>query len=295
MLENSSDDYYGMNSWEKSLYPNDFLNPTEEVPCLLTKMSMSLAIASGWYTISSLSSNSYQYNYVGKMTNLVTSTFGSKKCLEASMYGQCSTDGQTSCSPDGKYKVVCKKDQFSGDCFYQGGTDYCFIDDLQSARKDFEYYGPDSRCVMMQDGTAAASPACVKVTSATTTAFTVKSKDQSLSWQCATNTGTATVVGTTTFRMDCASAPIQKIIESWTSRCTDDCNGKGICLNDGSETGSGSCNCFFGWSGNSCGIASSIDPIPVNPFINGLVRIDSANIFSIGLVILGLEPLRLGL
>ena len=288
MLENSSDDYYGMNSWEKSLYPNDMLNPTEEIPCLLTKMSLNIAVASGWYTLQGTSN--YQYNYVGRVIAGGASTFGSSKCLADGMYGRCNTDNQVSCSPDGKYKVICKKDQFSGDCFYQGGTDYCFIDDLQSERKSFEFYGANSRCVMMKDGASGTLfPACVKVTTAAASDLTVQSADASLSWKCTSNTGSAgPTVGTSNIQLDCAATPFQKIIDTNSAKCPSDCNGKGICLNDGSETGAGSCSCFYGWSGNDCATAvpSQADPVPENQFVNGLTRLDNGNIFGIGLLAL---------
>lgn len=292
MMEESSDDYYGGNSFEKSLYPNDWLNPTEEIPCLLTTLSANIAVASGWFTRTS--AESYQPIYVGltPVTHAQNTAFGTKKCLDNTMDGYCSEDGKRSCSPDGKYKVICKKDAFSGDCFYQGGTDYCFIDDEQGDKKDWEYYGANSRCVMIKDGSST-YPACLKVTAISGAGATLKTKGDTTTFTCSDlNSGTSSTSDKTTetsAQIDCGLV-LTELAASDSSKCTNDCNGNGICLNDGSTTDSGSCFCFWGWTGSECSTDNAQEGslLPISPFVDGIVRLDNANLLGSVMGILAL-------
>ncbi len=292
ILQDSSDEYYGMNSFTKSLYPNDWLNPTEEIPCLLTNVAAKFAAATGWYTVTDTNKN-FQVNWVGKLpaTQAPDTTFGTKKCLQSTSMGYCNTDSQRSCSPDGMYKVICKKDEYSGDCFYQGGTDYCTIDEVQGERKDWEYYGKNSRCVMMKEGTNQ-YPACVLVDATTTTpSATFKSKDGATTWTCADATTDVAGVGTLTSVTAACSSTVNMIAVTDANKCTNDCNGNGICLNQASPSGTGECFCFWGKSGGECiddNSATEPSLIPISPFADGLVRLDNANLLTSVLAIFAL-------
>lgn len=278
ILESSGDDYYSGNSWEKSFYPNDFLNPTEELPCLLSEFSISFAFSSGWYQLDSANHPGFQTVWYGKgSADFQKAT----ECLPASDEGSCTTEGLLGCSTDGTYKTECRKElEYSNDCLYQAGTQYCFINDLPSNKKDFEVFGPTSRCVLVNDPSNPATqiPACLKVTGTPSgTTVTYNLNDGSV---CACTGAGDVVCGGVTVK--CPSTSTFSNRQAAQYQCTNDCSGNGICLRK-SGSPSASCYCFYGWTGSTCSTASTSTSLigeTLDYFTDGVYKLKS-NLYSL--------------
>lgn len=262
------EDYYFRNSLFKTLYVNDFLNPTEEYPCLLSKASMTWLVGTGWYSFSTTGGGSwFQPVFYGKILSssalLKNDNFQkSGLCLPNGVMGSCLIDSELGCSEDGTFKTVCKTD---GDCKYKSGTKYCFVND-NSKDYLFEYYGPGSRCVMVAPSVGDTPvPACMKVTSAgpANRQVTVSNLAGSASAVC-TNTADKTLVsGEQTLSVMCSLLPDTPLLTAaFNNRCDNDCNGNGFCLTSGEASltapASKQCFCHFGYSGASCEIDNKV-------------------------------------
>ena len=254
--------YYFRNSLFKTLYVNDFLNPTEEYPCLLSKASMSWLVGTGWYGFSAANGGTwFQPVFYGKM---ITNSALNKNdnfqkeglCLSNSMMGSCIIDSEVGCSEDGTYKTICKTD---GQCKYKSGTKYCFVNDNS---KDFlfEYYGPGSRCVMVAPSVGETPvPACMKVTSAgpANRQITVSNLEGTASAVCTNNVDKTLVSGELTLSVMCSLLPDTPLLAAtYNNRCENDCSGNGFCLTTGEASltapASKQCFCHFGYTGSSC-------------------------------------------
>lgn len=261
MLENNGNDYFNGNAWEQALYPVDILNPVHSIPMHFTKFSMSVAVASGWYSFTT-SFRKFQTALYGLGTN--SSEFQKSSCLPTGSDGSCTTEGAKSCGPDTEFKAVCSKSEFGGDCLYQKGTDFCFLNNSFTDANGIEKFGPNSRCIMGRpSGATEDIPLCLKVTAATTGSTTITFEDKNA--QAYACTGTDVTVGGVTIR-----CPTTNFMATRKTRsCTDDCNGNGMCFGDGSTSlGSVECRCFWGWSGPSCNTpdSSEVDLVIYDPY-----------------------------
>lgn len=275
-----------MNSLEKALYPNDFLNPTEEIPNLLSKGSLSIAVDSGWYTLDTSFSSYFQDVFYGRSTSTAPgaadNTFGASTCLPASTEGKCSTQGQKGCSLDGLYKTSCKTNEYSGDCLYESGTEYCFLSlaDKSDGSKDYETRIPGARCVLTKKSSETDYvPTCLKVdTSTATTSTSIKFTIENAAVEC-TTADELKSSASGQINIKCPSNPTI-FAYRWGLACTNDCSGNGVCLystitsEQGTSPGQGSCFCFYGWTGTDCSTAVSSEP--TNPItwslLNSFVR-----------------------
>ncbi len=274
ILESKGDEYYAGNSWEKAFYPNDFLNPTEELPCLISEFSVSFVFSTGWYQLDTLNHPGFQTVWYGKgNADFQKST----ECLPAGDEGSCSTEGQLGCSVDGTFKTECRKEaEYSGDCLYKAGTQYCFINDAPPTKKDFEVYGPASRCVLVNDPANAANqiPACLKVTgtpAGTTVTFTLN--DGSVC-SCV-GAGDVTCGGVT---VKCPSTTTFSNRQAAQYQCANDCSANGICLLRSGAT-TASCYCFYGWTGATCDTASTATGVigeSLDYFTDGIYKLDGS-------------------
>lgn len=281
--DNGGSDYYNGNSWEKALYPNDLLNPTEEIPCLLSKFSLNMAVASGWYT---MGSNLFQYVSYGAGSSAFENGSGvNGTCLPSDSDGYCATSNAKSCSGNAMYKTLCKIDPLGEGCLYMSGTDYCFIADTQNNYTAWENYGPTSRCVMARDSGASVDvPVCLKVVSATSGSTTVSFIDSnSVTYAC---TGSDVTINNVIIRCPTTNT----YATTYNLACANDCNGNGVCLSDGtSGLGSPNCFCFWGWSGSTCSTAvnSEVNLIISDPYnVSGVgwVRMGASNLTMISLI-----------
>ena len=259
LLDNGGDDYYKGNSFSKALYPNDFLNPTEEIPCLISEMGMKVAVDSGWYTVNT--GSYFQPVTFGKVVGSSVSaenTFGQGACLPSNTDGYCNTNAAVGCSSDGTFKTYCKADPMAPNCMYQSGTDYCFLEDRPSTAMDFETFGPTARCVMVvPTGKTDAVPACMKVVATSATDVKFQNSDASMSLACTASGAAATLTGASG-KVDSAKCPasMDHFYSFWSKSCqaNNDCSAKGICLTDGTTP---TCRCFWGWTGTKCDQAQS--------------------------------------
>lgn len=276
MLENNGNDYFNGNAWEQALYPVDILNPVHSIPMHFTKFSMSVAVASGWYSFNaSSSSKAFQAARYGLGTN--STDFQKSSCLPTGSDGSCTTEGAKSCGPDTEFKAVCSKSEFGGDCLYQKGTDFCFLNNSFTDANGIEKFGPNSRCIMGRpSGATEDIPLCLKVTAATTGSTNITFEDKNA--QAYACTGTDVTVSGVTIR--CPTTNFMATRK--TSSCTDDCNGNGMCFGDGSTSpGSVVCRCFWGWSGPSCNSAVTYEAnlVVVNPYSDpsgvGIVKLNA--------------------
>jgi hypothetical protein len=262
LSQSGIDDYYNRNSLLKSLYVNDFLNPTEEYPCLLSQSSISWLAGTGWYTFSTVGSSAwFQPVYYGK---IITSSALLKNdnfqkdglCLSTSVMGGCLLDSEVGCSEDGTFKTICKTD---GSCKYKSGTKYCQVND-NSKDYLFEYYGPGSRCVMVAPNVGDTPvPACMKVTSAGpgNRQITVSNLEGTASAACAGIADQNLVSSGQTMKVMCSLLPDTPLLAAaFNNKCTNDCSGNGFCLTSGETTLSApaakQCFCHFGFTGDNC-------------------------------------------
>lgn len=265
MLENNGDDYFNGNAWEQALFPVDILNPVHSIPMHFTKFSMSVAVASGWYSFRT-TTQVFQAALYGLGTN--SADFQKSSCLPATSDGSCTTEGAKTCGPDTEFKAVCSKSEFGGDCLLQKGTDYCFLNKPITEANAIEKFGPNSRCIMGRpSGATADIPLCLKVTAATVSSTTITFEDKN--GQAYACTGADVVVGGVTIR--CPTTDFMATRK--TRSCTDDCNGNGVCFGNGAVSpGTQLCRCFWGWSGSSCNTAKpeEVDMVFANPYSDPL-------------------------
>ena len=284
IVEASGDVYYSGNSWEKSFYPNDFLNPTEELPCLISEFSVSFAFSTGWYQLDTTNHPGFQQVWYGKGN---VDFQKSSQCLPAGDEGSCSTEGLLGCSVDGTFKTECRKEaEYSGDCLYKAGTQYCFINDPPPTVKDFEAYGPGSRCVLVNDPVSPSSqiPACLKVTGTpvgTTVTFTLANGSV-----CSCVGAGDVVCGGVTVK--CPSTSTFSDRQAAQFQCANDCSANGICLLKSGATVA-SCYCFYGWTGATCNTPATSTGLigeTLDYFTEGIYKLHSGLLSQLALFIL---------
>lgn len=262
MMENDGDEYFKGNAWEQSLYVVDILNPVHSIPMHFTKFSMSVAVASGWYSFSTTTRVFQAALYgLGSGSENFTKT---STCLPSGSWGSCTTEGAKMCGPDTEFKAVCSKSEFGGSCLYLKGTDYCFLNNTGAGAHSIERFGPNSRCIMGRpSGASEDIPLCLRVLTSTggTTTVTFQDKDNN-QYAC---TGSDVTVNGHVIRCPTNSMLTTRIAGT----CTDDCNGNGVCFGDGSTSSfSVGCRCFWGWSGATCNTAvpTERDFMIANPY-----------------------------
>lgn len=222
--------------WEKGFLPNEFMNPSVELPGILSEFSFKLLEGTGWYTI--------EYDWVQKYTwgKGVTGHLSGVCPTTAGQY--CTTLGEAGCSHDFMSKADCHEETTFSTCKYWRNTGkYCTINATEMMPDAKEKYGANSRCVMWGN-----VPRCNEV-------------------ECISNVVTVKVMinGTlTNFACSADGAVINAGGESFTcpasqvafcnlmsaaERCPNDCNGRGICMGVNSVR---NCQCKYGWSGTEC-------------------------------------------
>jgi len=236
LLENGGGSGSSSAHWEKTYYPNEFMNPsTEEYP-IISDFTMETLRATGWYTVSTQAAMEYTW---GKGQG--DSFFST--CPTGRGYCQASNLGQDFCSMDYRTKGVCSTYQ----TFYEGcnlirDTRYiCELTfDADVIDKDsVEIYGPTSRCfewINIQNPSFNL-PKCQKAACINGNQVQI-SVNGGYTFTC--NQGDTTVRVDSSYSIKCPD--VTDFCSRFNQKCSDDCyrDGAGICLKGGN------CFCFNG-------------------------------------------------
>lgn len=229
--------------WEKGLLPNEFMNPSVELPGILSQFSFKLLEATGWYTV--------DYDYVQDYTwgKGVTGHFSGVCPTTVGEY--CPTLEEAGCSHDFMSKAKCNSETTFSTCQYWANNGkFCTIDAPEMMADDKEQYGPNSRCVMWGN-----IPRCHPV-SCTGNVVTVKVKVNNVLTDFAcSGDGAVISAGGASFTCPSSQANFCARLDA-TKRCPDDCNGRGFCM--GVNTAR-ICVCKYGYSGTKCETSTGED------------------------------------
>lgn len=252
-LENNGDEKSIGSHWEFVFWQTDFMSAAATTPSLLSMLSLSMAIDSGWFTVNQAYAQPLEY------AKALGFDLQGSACPENTVSGFCDVVGKQGCSPDYTYKTICHSDStFSENCYYQRASVFCPVpstDYGSLVSQNIEYLGPGSRCLMTKVGSNLIVPRCVRSTCTGTTSilFTLTAGNT-----CTCATGDVNVTCTdSNYLVTCPSdiADYCTRLQS-SNRCPSDCNGKGLCLG---PAGNKSCFCAYGWTGLDCSKPNSAE------------------------------------
>lgn len=285
LLEKHGDD--AGNHPENAIYYADIAATIKTPYKYFTKLGPSLAVATGFYTMST--NSLYQFNPMpalksataGKLGEL-DPAFQTKQCLTENAQGYCTNEGEITCSQDGLYKLICKKDPVGGDCLFRSPYDICILP-RTTGLETYEFYGANSRCIMVT-ASSAKIPACMKVNSAASGTNIIIADGTSTSTITCDGEGNSKQLPVTTGVTVTCPGGFAWLI-TYQSKCPLDCSGNGICLTDGAAIfNDPSCFCFTqGYSGANCAtftdyLAKPTISDPYNASGMGWVRTDFGSI-----------------
>lgn len=143
-LENDGTDGTKDSHWEKTYFPNEYMNPTIENPGIITNFTMVLLQSTGWYTVSSGAAQYYDWGKADGCDYFSICPKGNEYCSTAQLdKNLCTVDhlGKASCTaiPD-----------FVGTCNIVRAipSTICYKEnDGSIPASQLETYGPHSRCI----------------------------------------------------------------------------------------------------------------------------------------------------
>lgn len=296
--------------FENAIYYADIATALKSGSKLLTQLAPQFAWASGFY--GTPGTNVYQFNtfVAAKSTTTSTvaavdSTFQTKQSLTSTAQGYCTSENEMTCSQDGLYKLKCVKDEIDGAYMYRTITDHCYIARTVAQGADSnETWGPQSRCFMASVSSGTAKPMCfqvkdsgsvltgitdIKIADGTSTSSACTAEGSTFSLPVKT-TVTVTCPGTGFVAMFNAAGRTEvPAVATALIALPKDCSGNGIYLWSGSITPSGSCRCFYGYSGADCGTKDELklSPIftdPYNPYGLGFKRMNFGSLAPVAYI-----------
>ena len=254
VMENDGGSGSAASHWEHKYWSTEFMAPADVTPVVLSGMSLSMAVDSGWYTINSNLVEELKY---GKNAGIDIQT---DACPTVNIAGFCTTLNDVACGPDWKFKGKCSSDvTYSEGCNFLTAEVMCWVPDADyGSAQDSTYdnLGDGSRCVMTTPQGQSAKPICAKTSCTGTTAITYTFKNGKT---CTCTAGSAVSCTDATVSVTCPSTTdIAALCTSLqdANRCPADCNGKGVCFG---PNGSKTCFCMYGWTGSDCNTVSTTE------------------------------------
>ena len=249
VLENDGGEGSAGSHWEHMYWSTDFMAPSDTNPSLLSELSLSMALDSGWYDVDSRFAETLEY---GKGAGVDIQT---DSCPTAEINGFCDSEGELSCSPDFKYKARCYTDKtYSEGCLFKQANVVCSIPDSYGIDVDpnVEILGESSRCVMTSTFLKISRPRCAKAEcSGTSTIKYTFAKGKTCICEADGGSGSCS---DSSISVRCP-ASVSDFCERMQdgNRCPADCSGRGLCLG---IPGYKTCFCTYAWQGVDCKTAN---------------------------------------
>lgn len=252
VLENDGGNSSAGSHWEHMYWATDFMSPADTMPSLLSELSLSMALDSGWFEIDTRFVQPLEY---GRGAGIEIQT---EVCPTADIRGFCSSPGQSSCSPDYKSKATCYSDEkYSEGCYFKFADVVCSIDDDYGKMVDskIEALGDSSRCVMTSIYFGPLKPLCAKaVCTGTSSVMYTFGNGKSCTCSSDENNVRCLAGAISVLCPDSIAEFCETMLDKY--KCPSDCSSHGICLGN---PGSKRCFCVYGWKGDDCNTPDNIE------------------------------------
>jgi hypothetical protein len=224
--------------FEKLMFGNEIMTSKFTAISVLSRFTLLALADSGLYKIDFGQAEPFTWGYKKGCD------FLSKSCI-LPFEEFCSVQDAVSCTHDFLSKSVCAQDQYTNGCFVNEFMPYNSCRDTYGFVKnfDFEFNGANSRCFVVKDSKNVKSAACLE-TYCSLDSTTIQIKVGDLSMVCSSKDDILTTNGVT---IKCPD-PIDFCYKSIVNKCSNDCSGKGKCLENGK------CFCYFLYQGEACEI-----------------------------------------
>ena len=263
--------------WAFIYWPTDFMHPVSTNPALISKLSLSLAQDTGWYTVNFTMAEEMTYG------QNAGANYQNGLCPSSSITGFCSSSqsGVASCSPDYTMKTRCVTvPKFGGGCYYNTGEIDCTIEDTSTyisigRMAQGETSGKGARCMKaISSGNAVSMCGAASCDNLGTTA-TWKYVNDSVTCTCPPNSAgsTVTCTGATSLSVICPDTADFCNRQKPLNRCPNDCSSNGRCLG---PLGGKFCFCMYGYMGDDCSVMNPSQTF-VRPTVSQTSNNNSAN------------------
>lgn len=218
--------------FEKSKFGNELMTSKLTGHPIISRMTLSLMEDSGWYQVDYNKSQDLAFGANEGCEFLKNSCHTDTKeyCTEPNAFG---------CSKDYLGKTLCKSSRFTNGCYLsEFVSKYVCTNQYEFASStDYEENGADSRCFLVDEGDTKVA-GCFKATCESGKVLIQINKDI---MECHTS---GEILTYKSRKITCPD--ITDFCGYLSSRCANDCNGRGACLVDST------CRCDYFYSGSTC-------------------------------------------
>ena len=237
-LENGGGSGSAGGHFEKLVFADDTMVPDDTLDARTSKMSLAVAKDSGWYEVDLGMGEHYTWAK-GEGCSVFDSS-----CDHVNVSEFCSASGHYGCSDDHMYKTLCQTGLFIGNCPINLQRESCVVPGPTNYTRHTR--GASSVC-LNEVITTNKSAGCYKVEcSADGTSYEVVSthSGSEVRGTCSTK-GTSFTLWNSTREVVCEDPA--EICKTNFTICPDDCNHRGVCLDNGT------CECYPWYEGSTCG------------------------------------------